>query len=117
MKTKKTVCSKRHELFEREVAIHLEPVGVEGEGFTPPARMVTSEFDWWSKYYTSLPDHPLKHAEYENGGMDTLKVCEGCVCQGEGVCEGEGVCVWSVRVCVWSVRVCEGCVDLEGWTL
>ena len=108
MKTKKTVFSQRHELFEREVAIRLEPVGVEGEGSTPPPRMVTSEFDWWSKYYTSLPDHPLKHAEYENCGMDTLKVCEGCV-------ECEGVCVWSVRVCVCGVGrcVCVGCMECE----
>ena len=96
LKTKKTVFSKRHELFEREVAIRLEPVGVEVEGSTQPPRMVTSEFDWWSKYYTSLPDHPLKHDEYENAGMDTLKVCEG-------VCEG-------MR------GVCEKCVDCEVWT-
>ena len=73
LKTKKTHFSKRSNLFDREISVNLEPV-VPVEGSIPQPSTAESEFDWWSKYYTSLPEHPLKHTEYEDAGMDILKV-------------------------------------------
>jgi hypothetical protein len=76
LKTKKTHFSKRSNLFDREISVNLEPV-VPVEGSIPQPSTAESEFDWWSKYYTSLPNHPLKHTEYEDAGMDILKVYNG----------------------------------------
>ena len=73
LKTKKTSYSNRSEVLRREVSVTLEPVAPVEESTSQP-NTAESEFDWWSKYYTSLPNHPLKHTEYEDAGMDILKV-------------------------------------------
>ena len=50
------------------------------EGLAPkdPDVHKSSDFDWWSKFYSSLKNDSRKQPEYLEAGYDKLMVCTVC---------------------------------------